>query len=60
MNEFVILLSHLPHRFLLQDKGYIDLFCDHYLKRKFNSKNWANICISLNDEYLSLAKKCYT
>jgi len=32
MIEFVILSSHLPHRLLWQDKGYIDLSCDDYLK----------------------------
>jgi len=32
MIEFMIVSSHLPHWFLWQDKEYIDLSCDDYLK----------------------------
>ena len=40
-----------------EKENYIDLTCDSFLKRKFNSVNLTNFCISLNDEYPALTKK---
>ena len=54
-------LSNLLEKILcLQKKeDYIYLTCNNLPKRKFNSKNPSNFLISLNDKYLSFAKKCH-
>ena len=47
-----------PSSFSEQEKeDYIDLTCDNFLKKKFNSGNPTKFWISLNDEYPAFTKK---
>ena len=48
----------IPSSFTVEEKeDYIDLTCNSFLKRTFNSVNLKHFWISVNDEYPALTKK---
>ena len=48
----------IPSSFTVEEKeDYIDLTCNSFLKRTFNSVNLTHFWISVNDEYPALTKK---